>query len=218
MRSIAELLGTPPHSLWCFVLIMGGIEVFFSQARAAAVLESADVQQHLHPASWPPNLLRLVLPLLLLLLLLCTQIPSLEDIWWVSVMGTVASLGYVLAALILGLVYSGNGGGSIGGRSASTIGAHTLGWESRKHGCACGRRQLTSRPTLPPLVMCRKGHGHFFVAGQHPLCLWLLASAVRDPGHAPSGQSGTLLGDWRRPAGALLPTAFAPWSAARRLD
>ena len=33
------------------------------------------------------------------------QIPSLEEIWWVSALGTLSSLGYVAITLILGLVY-----------------------------------------------------------------------------------------------------------------
>jgi hypothetical protein len=37
---------------------------------------------------------------------LTAQVPSLEEIWWVSALGTVSSLCYVFIALILGLIYS----------------------------------------------------------------------------------------------------------------
>lgn len=33
------------------------------------------------------------------------QIPSLEEIWWVSALGTISSLGYVFISLGLGLAY-----------------------------------------------------------------------------------------------------------------
>ena len=43
------------------------------------------------------------------------QVPSLEEIWWVSAIGTASSLGYVFIALILGIYYGGNREGSVGG-------------------------------------------------------------------------------------------------------
>ncbi|KAI3430592.1 hypothetical protein D9Q98_005185 [Chlorella vulgaris] len=52
--------------------------------------------------------------------LVLSQVPSLEEIWWVSALGTASSLGYVFITLILGLVYSGNHGGSVGGRPGSS--------------------------------------------------------------------------------------------------
>lgn len=42
------------------------------------------------------------------------------DIWWVSALGTASSLLYVFIALILGLIYSGNHLGSVGGRAGSS--------------------------------------------------------------------------------------------------
>ncbi|EFN51990.1 hypothetical protein CHLNCDRAFT_32765 [Chlorella variabilis] len=52
--------------------------------------------------------------------LVFSQIPSLEKIWWVSALGTASSLGYVTISLILGLVYSGNRGGTVGGRPGTS--------------------------------------------------------------------------------------------------
>lgn len=78
MRTISGYLGTQPTKEWQFVLIMGAIELVFS------------------------------------------QIPSLEEIWWVSALGTISSLGYVLITLGLGLAYSGNHAGSIGGRPGTS--------------------------------------------------------------------------------------------------
>lgn len=40
MRTIAHDLGTPPHSLWTFVLIMGGLELVLSQVRQALELHT----------------------------------------------------------------------------------------------------------------------------------------------------------------------------------
>ncbi|PSC67392.1 Amino acid permease 2 [Micractinium conductrix] len=49
-----------------------------------------------------------------------SQLPSLEEIWWVSALGTLSSLGYVFIALGLGLAYCGAGQGSLGGRPGSS--------------------------------------------------------------------------------------------------
>lgn len=78
MQTIARYFGSEPNKEWQLVLLMGAIELFFS------------------------------------------QLPSLEDIWWVSALGTASSLLYVFIALILGLIYSGNHLGSVGGRAGSS--------------------------------------------------------------------------------------------------
>lgn len=51
--------------------------------------------------------------------LVLSQVPSLEEAWWVSVLGTIGSLIYALIALILGLVHASNNEGSVGGRESS---------------------------------------------------------------------------------------------------
>ncbi|KAL4422904.1 hypothetical protein ABPG75_009101 [Micractinium tetrahymenae] len=78
MQTIAGYLGSQPTKQWQFSLIIGAIELVFS------------------------------------------QIPSLEEVWWVSALGTLSSLGYVLIALGLGLAYSGNRLGSVGGRPGTS--------------------------------------------------------------------------------------------------
>lgn len=78
MQTIAGYLHSQPTKQWQFSLILGALELVFS------------------------------------------QIPSLEEIWWVSALGTLSSLGYVLIALGLGLAYSGNHLGSVGGRPGTS--------------------------------------------------------------------------------------------------
>jgi amino acid permease len=51
--------------------------------------------------------------------LLLSQVRSLEEAWWVSVIGTLGSLIYSLIALVLGLVHAGNREGSVGGQSST---------------------------------------------------------------------------------------------------
>jgi amino acid permease len=51
--------------------------------------------------------------------LFLSQVPSLEEAWWVSVLGTLGSLIYALIALILGLANASNNEGTVGGQSSS---------------------------------------------------------------------------------------------------
>ena len=48
-----------------------------------------------------------------------SQVPSLEEAWWVSVIGTIGSLIYALIALILGLANASNNEGTVGGQSST---------------------------------------------------------------------------------------------------
>lgn len=51
--------------------------------------------------------------------LFLSQVPSLEEAWWVSVLGTVGSLIYALIALVLGLANASNNEGTVGGQSST---------------------------------------------------------------------------------------------------
>ena len=55
----------------------------------------------------------------------CPPCPT--DVWWVSALGTASSLCYVFIALILGLVYSGNHSGSVGGRPGDSAAQKVFG-------------------------------------------------------------------------------------------
>lgn len=46
------------------------------------------------------------------------QLPNLEEVWWVSAVGTFTSLLYCFIALILGAIYAKAGLGEVGGRPA----------------------------------------------------------------------------------------------------
>ncbi|KAI7839731.1 hypothetical protein COHA_006535 [Chlorella ohadii] len=50
-----------------------------------------------------------------------SQVPNLESAWWVSGVGVATSLFYCMVALVLGLVYSGNHLGTVGGIQANQV-------------------------------------------------------------------------------------------------
>ena len=88
MQTVANLIGSSFSKEWQLVLVMGAFELVLSQVGGGAVA--------LRGCCAAPE--RTCLQSL--------QVPSLEEIWWVSAIGTISSLGYVIIALILGLVYS----------------------------------------------------------------------------------------------------------------
>lgn len=108
MQTIARYLGTEPTKEWQLVLVMGALELVFSQVRPLSAGAAGCTCRRLHACctagqrhghkrqlgcvtpSSPPAPPR-SLPL---------QFPSLEEIWWVSALGTASSLGYVLIALV----------------------------------------------------------------------------------------------------------------------
>ncbi|PRW32837.1 Amino acid permease 2 [Chlorella sorokiniana] len=49
-----------------------------------------------------------------------SQLPNLEECWWVSSIGSISSLIYCMIALILGCVYAHNGLGSVGGKEGNS--------------------------------------------------------------------------------------------------
>lgn len=131
MQTIASYLHSQPTKQWQFSLILGALELVFSQVRWGHRLHTGAM-----PLSWQGEsrawLFRsrrccaastLVSPRACTcfpLSPLFAKIPSLEEIWWVSALGTLSSLGYVMIALGLGLAYSGNHEGSVGGRPGTS--------------------------------------------------------------------------------------------------
>lgn len=127
--------------------------------------------------------------------------PARADIWWVSALGTASSLLYVFIALILGLIYSGNHLGSVGGRVGSSTSQKIFGIFSSLgniafafggwRGSACGWLLASKlavcaavgsqEPTVLPVYRAKCGIIPFHLARA---CRRLCPGAARDPGHA----------------------------------
>lgn len=127
--------------------------------------------------------------------------PAQADIWWVSALGTASSLLYVFIALILGLIYSGNHLGSVGGRVGSSTSQKIFGIFSSLgniafafggwRGSACGWLLASKlavcaavgsqEPTVLPVYRAKCGIIPFHLARA---CRRLCPGAARDPGHA----------------------------------
>lgn len=173
------------------MLLMGAIELFFSQ------LPSLEGEQTtFRPAAWSsdpacsplttcqdglawhaccctqPGLLLPANPPLHTAFL---ALDRTADIWWVSALGTASSLLYVFIALILGLIYSGNHLGSVGGRAGSSTSQKIFGifsslgniafafgeWKCRGGGMlGLGLWCTSAAPLLPPHVGAPCTHPH----------------------------------------------------------
>jgi hypothetical protein len=103
-----------------------------------------------HAPSPHPSPLRTLRPSL-------TQLPSLEEIWWVSALGTASSLGYVLVALVLGLVYAGAGQGSIGGRPGTSPADKV---RSKSGACRCSNMACVPPGRPMHRLNCTASHSH----------------------------------------------------------
>jgi hypothetical protein len=90
-------------------------------------------------------------------------VPSLEDIWWVSAIGTASSLGYVFISLILGIYYGGNRKGSVGGRPGTSPAnkafgcLNALGNIAFAYGFAQVRWRMGKQTRCPPSVANQRG-------------------------------------------------------------
>ncbi|PRW33070.1 Amino acid permease 2 [Chlorella sorokiniana] len=92
MSTAATRMGSGFNKQWQLTLLLGAIEVGLSQTCFFALAPCVCIE----------------------------QLPSLEECWWVSAIGSVSSLIYCFIALILGCIYAHNGLGSVGGREGNS--------------------------------------------------------------------------------------------------